>query len=86
MTLTLTDPVHDLSAGTDGCCRAVRLWGVTRYVQAYKRTATKFLIYHSSLSTPIMSSDLPLPYGWTQEFDPKTNHPFWVSNTSFPSP
>jgi len=28
------------------------------------------------------SSDLPLPYGWVQEFDPKTNHPFWVSNTS----
>jgi len=24
------------------------------------------------------SSDLPVPYGWTQEFDPKTNHPFWV--------
>lgn len=32
------------------------------------------------------SEELPLPYGWIQEFDPKTNHPFWVCDVSFPSP
>lgn len=47
----------------------------------------RVLIQHSTLSPPIMSSsERPLPYGWVQEFDPKTNHPFWVSNTSVPSP
>ena len=34
----------------------------------------------------ISSSDLPLPYGRVQEFVPRTNHPFWVSNTSTPPP
>ena len=31
------------------------------------------------------STELPLPYGWVQEFDPKTDHPFWVRDMSFPS-
>jgi len=30
------------------------------------------------------SSDLPLPYGWVQEFDPKTNHPFWINTNAEP--
>jgi hypothetical protein len=41
---------------------------------------------HPTVSPPIMSSsDLPLPYGWVQEFDPNSNHPFWVCNMSVPS-
>ncbi|KAH9984176.1 hypothetical protein BJV77DRAFT_1039197 [Russula vinacea] len=31
------------------------------------------------------SEDLPLPYGWVQEFDPNTNHPFWVCDMPLPS-
>jgi hypothetical protein len=32
-----------------------------------------------------MSSELPpLPYGWIQELDPKTNHPFWVDTKADP--
>jgi hypothetical protein len=60
--------------------------GATR---CYKRTATNlpFTAHPSHHPSLIMSSsDLPLPYGWVQEFDPKTNHPFWVSDTSVPSP
>jgi len=30
------------------------------------------------------SQELPLPYGWTQEFDPKTDHPFWVDTKADP--
>ncbi|OAX44383.1 hypothetical protein K503DRAFT_765003 [Rhizopogon vinicolor AM-OR11-026] len=30
-------------------------------------------------------SQLPLPEGWIQEFDPKQKHPFWVSNASLSS-
>jgi len=30
------------------------------------------------------SSDPPLPYGWVQELDPKTNHPFWVDTKADP--
>ncbi|KAI9460992.1 hypothetical protein BJY52DRAFT_1203671 [Lactarius psammicola] len=26
----------------------------------------------------------PLPYGWVQEFDPNTNHPFWVDTKADP--
>jgi hypothetical protein len=31
--------------------------------------------------TPIVScmSQLPLPEGWIQEYDPQQKHPFWVS-------
>jgi len=44
------------------------------------------VIDHTSLSLPIMSSeDLPLPYGWIKEVDPKSNHPFWVCDMPFPS-
>jgi hypothetical protein len=32
-----------------------------------------------------MSEQLPLPYGWVQEFDPNSSHPFWVCYTSLPS-
>jgi hypothetical protein len=32
-----------------------------------------------------MSEQLPLPYGWVQEFDPDTSHPFWVCYTYLPS-
>ncbi|KAF8497159.1 hypothetical protein F5888DRAFT_330351 [Russula emetica] len=38
--------------------------------------------HHPSLI--MSSSDLPLPYGWVQEFDPKTNHPFWVNTNAEP--
>jgi len=30
------------------------------------------------------SDSLPLPYGWIQEFDPNTNHPFWVDTKADP--
>ncbi|KAI0307704.1 hypothetical protein B0F90DRAFT_48884 [Multifurca ochricompacta] len=30
------------------------------------------------------SEQLPLPYGWVQEFDPSTNHPFWVDTKADP--
>ncbi|KAF8481077.1 hypothetical protein DFH94DRAFT_737849 [Russula ochroleuca] len=30
------------------------------------------------------SEELPLPYGWVQEFDPNTNHPFWVDTKADP--
>jgi hypothetical protein len=51
--------------------------GTLRYKQA--RTHPKA---RSSLSSPTMASEQhPLPYGWVQEFDPKTNHPFWVRNS-----
>jgi hypothetical protein len=34
-----------------------------------------------------MSSEYPpLPYGWAEEFDPKSDHPFWVCDMSFPLP
>jgi hypothetical protein len=45
----------------------------------YKEDGNLFVIDHTSFPPPIMSSDdLPLPYGWIREFDPKSNHPFWV--------
>jgi len=31
---------------------------------------------------PFTMSQLPLPEGWIQEFDPKQKHPFWVSYAS----
>jgi len=31
-----------------------------------------------------MSEELPLPYGWIREFDPNTNHPFWVDTKADP--
>ncbi|KAH8982597.1 hypothetical protein EDB92DRAFT_1893789 [Lactarius akahatsu] len=30
------------------------------------------------------AEQLPLPYGWVQEFDPNTNHPFWVDTNADP--
>lgn len=42
------------------------------------------LPHYASFSLPIMSEQ-PLPYGWVQEFDPNTSHPFWVCYTSLPS-
>lgn len=31
-----------------------------------------------------MSEQLPLPYGWVQEFDPNSSHPFWVDTKADP--
>jgi hypothetical protein len=82
----MTDPVQGRVCQQVRLCTAAvktrACHGATRY-----KNPNRVVIHHSSLSPPIMSSsELPLPYGWTQEFDAKTNHPFWVSNTSIPLP
>lgn len=52
----------------------------TRYKQVHNHVANQ----HTSFSRSTMSSEeLPLPYGWVQEFDPKADHPFWVCDMSF---